>query len=74
MSLTNITNHEINQLSYIAMGSITLSLRNMTDLQRIADTFCSGDLANAFELCFSNGMRFLLDTCDLDDYATEAGL
>ena len=71
MSLTSIKDYEINQLSYIAMNSITLSLRNMTDLQRIADTFCSGDLADAFSLCFSNGMTSLLQTCDLDNEVKE---
>lgn len=67
MTLTKIENWEINQLGYVGMTAMTFTLRNITDLERIAETFCSGDLSDAFGLCLNNGMNSLLQTCDLDD-------
>ena len=74
MTMTKMTNVEINQLSYVAMDSMNFALRNVSDLQRIADTFCGGDFADAVKLCMNNGMNALLTMCDMDDDATEAGL
>ena len=74
MTMTKMTNVEINQLSYVAMDSMNFALRNVNDLQRIADTFCGGDFADAVKLCMNNGMNALLTMCDMDDDATEAGL
>ena len=74
MTMTKMTNVEINQLSYVAMDSMNFALRNVNDLQRIAETFCGGDFADAVKLCMNNGMNNLLTMCDMDDDATEAGL
>ena len=74
MSISQMTQIEINQLSYVAMDSMNFALKNVSDLQRIADTFCGGDFADAVKLCMNNGMNALLTMCDMDDDATEAGL
>lgn len=74
MSMSKMTQMEINQLSYVAMDSMNFALRNVDDLQRIAETFCGGDFADAVKLCMNNGMNNLLTMCDMDDDATEAGL
>ena len=74
MTMNKMTHAEINQLSYVAMDSMNFALRNVDDLQRIAETFCGGDFADAVKLCLNNGMNNLLTMCDMDDDATEAGL
>ena len=71
MTMNSMTNAEINQLSYVAMDAVNFALRNVTDLQRIADTFCHGDFADAVKLCMENGRNALITICDMDEEMRE---
>ena len=71
MTMTKMTDAEISQLGYVAMDSVNFALRNVTDLQRIADTFCHGDFADAVKLCLENGKNALLTICDMDEEMRE---
>ena len=73
-TLSKITIEDRNQLSYVAMDAVLWVCRNDEDMQRIAEHFTAYDLSDAFKLCLENGMRTLLQMCDIDDHATEAGL
>ena len=71
MTMNSMTNAEINQLSYVAMDSVGFAIRNNGDIQRIADTFCHSDFADAVKLCMNNGMNSLLTLCDMDEEMRE---
>ena len=73
-SISKLTTADLNQLSYVVMDAVNFSGRHSSDIERIAKTFCYGDFAEAVKLCMENGLNSLLQTCDLDDEATEAGL
>ena len=71
MTMTKMTDAEIAQIGYVAMDAVNFALRNVGDLQRIADTFCHGDFADAVKLCMNNGMNALLTICDMDEEMRE---
>ena len=71
MTMTKMTDAEIAQIGYVAMDSVNFALRNVSDLQRIAETFCHDDFADAVKLCMNNGMNALLTLCDMDEETRE---
>lgn len=68
-SISKLTTVDLNQLSYVAMDAILFVGRNLSDIERIAATFCHHDIADAVKLCMENGMNNLLTTCDMDEDA-----
>ena len=66
-SISKLTMVDLNQLSYVAMDAILFVGRNISDIERIAATFCHYDIADAVKLCMENGLNNLLTTCDMDD-------
>lgn len=73
-SISKLTTADLNQLSYVAMDAVVFVGRNISDIERIAATFCHYDIADAMKLCMENGMNSLLQTCDMDEDATRRGL
>lgn len=73
-SISKLTTVDLNQLSYVAMDAILFVGRNLSDIERIAATFCHYDIADAMKLCMENGMNNLLTTCDIDEDADRGGI
>ncbi len=71
-NLSTITNGDRIALANITYEAVMSSVRSCYELQRIADHFSGGDVADAFRLCFDKGLSEWLKLCDQDDEEQEA--
>lgn len=56
-AFSGITGNERNAMANIAHDAIQAAITNCYDLQKVADEFSGGDLADAFIICFKKGLQ-----------------
>lgn len=61
-------------LCCIVSSAVEWTVENYRDLEKVAERFSGGSVDEAFKDCLDKGLSAFLTMCDMDDYATEAGL
>ena len=56
-AFSGITGNERNAIANIAHYAIQAAITNCYYLQKVADEFSYGDLADAFTICFKKGLQ-----------------
>ena len=56
-AFSGITGNERNAMANIAHDAVQAAITNCYDLQKVANEFSGGDLADAFTICFKKGLQ-----------------
>ena len=68
---SGITGNERNMMASIVHDAVQAVITNCYDLKRMADEFSSGDMADAFTLCFKKGLQEYMMMIDMSEEAEE---